>query len=63
MLVLSRYEGQEIVIGEEIVILVHEIHRAKPRGRPKVRLCITAPESVKILRRELLDRDLDRRRP
>jgi carbon storage regulator CsrA len=55
MLVLSRYEGEEIVIDDDIVILVHEICPAKPYGRPRVRLCISAPKSIKIMRRELLD--------
>lgn len=48
MLVLSRQEEQEIVIGEEdVVIKVLEIQAGK------VRLGITAPKDVSVHRREV----------
>ncbi len=48
MLVLSRKFGEEITIGTDIVIQVVEI-----RG-DKVRLGITAPRDVEIMRKELI---------
>jgi len=50
MLVLRRRIGEEIVIDGHIRVQVVEIHQGK------VRLGITAPESVAVLRREILDR-------
>lgn len=50
MLVLSRMSGEEIVIGDNIVIQVVEI-----RGN-KVRLGITAPKEVKVHRKEVWDK-------
>lgn len=49
MLVLSRYEQQSIVIGDDIVITVVEI-----RG-DKVRLGITAPLDVPVNRDEVYE--------
>jgi len=49
MLVLSRHPGEEIVINEDIVIEVIEI------GHNKVRLGITAPDSVGVHRREVYE--------
>lgn len=51
MLVLSRKFGEEIVIGSDIKIEVIEI-----RGK-KVRLGITAPQQVSVLRAEILSGD------
>lgn len=48
MLVLSRKEGEQIVIGENIVITVVDIDRGK------IRLGIEAPKDVPIYRKELL---------
>lgn len=48
MLVLSRKEGEEIVIGKDIVITVVDIEHGK------VRLGISAPRDVPIFRKELL---------
>lgn len=48
MLVLSRKVGEKIVIGDTIVLEVLEI-----RGT-KIRLGITAPKDVNILRGELV---------
>lgn len=47
MLVLSRKSGQQIVIGEDIVVSILGI----PGNR--VRIGIEAPESVRIVRGEL----------
>ena len=52
MLVLTRQKGQKIIIqlgGEKLVLSVFEI-----RG-DKVKLAFDAPESIHILREELLD--------
>lgn len=47
MLVLSRREGEKIIIGDSIVITVARV------GADKVRIGIDAPENVLILRGEL----------
>jgi carbon storage regulator len=47
MLVLSRKEGEEIVIGDNVRIYVTEI------GGNRVRLAISAPRDLPILRGEL----------
>jgi carbon storage regulator len=49
MLVLSRKLGQSIIIGDDIVVTVIEMNRGL------VRLAISAPSDVTILREELLD--------
>lgn len=54
MLVLSRKCNQRIFIGPDVVITVTSIYGNE------VRLGIDAPEDVKILREELMDRP-DRR--
>jgi len=51
MLVLSRKKHGELLIGETVVVRVLEI-----RG-DQVRLGIIAPKDVKVLRRELEERD------
>lgn len=48
MLVLSRKKGEKIVIGD-VTVEVVEI------GGNRVRLGVTAPETTRILRGELLD--------
>ena len=51
MLVLSREKDQEVVIGNNVIVVtIVEI-----RG-DKVRLGFTAPREIPIARRELLDR-------
>lgn len=50
MLVLTRRLGEEIVIDGDIRLTVLESHGSA------VRLGITAPESVRVLRQEILDR-------
>lgn len=50
MLVVTRKAGEQIVIGDNITVTVLEI-----RGR-QVKIGIQAPDSVRIVRAELLDR-------
>jgi carbon storage regulator len=50
MLVLSRRVGEEIVIDEHIFLRVLEINGSV------VKLGLSAPPHVRILRREVLDR-------
>lgn len=50
MLVLSRHPGDEIEIGEGIVVKIVDV-----RGN-KVRVGIEAPRGVSVLRRELRER-------
>lgn len=50
MLVLSRKESQRICIGSDIEILIQQI-----RGR-RVRVGISAPPEIAIVREELLDK-------
>jgi carbon storage regulator len=49
MLVLSRKRGEKIVINQNIIISVLEIRS------DRVRLGIEAPDSIGIMRQELLD--------
>ena len=55
MLVLSRREGEKIIIGDSIVVTVVR------GGTDKVRIGIEAPENVLILRGELEVYDEGRR--
>ena len=50
MLVLSRMEEEEIMIGDDVTIKVVHIQRGK------VRLGITAPKDVPVHRREIFDK-------
>jgi carbon storage regulator CsrA len=49
MLVLSRKESQRIRVGDDIEIVVCQV------GRNQVRLGISAPPKIAIVREELLD--------
>ena len=51
MLVLSRKTGQSIQIDDDIFVTVSQV-----RGG-RVRLSIEAPDSVRIVRSEVLERD------
>lgn len=51
MLVLSRKEGEEIEIGGEIVITITEI------SGNRASLGITAPRNLRIIRRELKQKE------
>ena len=55
MLVLARKKGDEIVIGDDIVISVHEI------SADSVKLSIDAPKEVKVLRGELVKAAMENR--
>jgi len=49
MLVLSRKKGEKLLVGEEVEIIVLEI------AGDRVKLGISAPKGLKILKSELLD--------
>lgn len=49
MLILSRRPGEQMLIGDDILIEVLEV------SGTQVRLGITAPREVPVLREELLD--------
>ena len=49
MLILSRKESEQIVLGENIILTVVRI------ANDKVRIGVIAPDNVKILRTELED--------
>lgn len=53
MLVLARRVGEEIVIGDNVRVTVLEI-----RGN-QVRLGVVAPQSVRVLREEILNRPVE----
>ena len=53
MLVLSRKQGERILIGGEIEVRVLSVHGTR------VRLGITCPGSWKILRHEVLEKELN----
>lgn len=55
MLVLSRFVGQTLKIGDEIVVHICDVRNK--RGEPVVRIGIDAPRDVSIVRTELLERD------
>ena len=50
MLVLSRKEGEQILIGNDIVLVLLDI------SGDRVRLGIDAPRNIHILRKEVHDR-------
>lgn len=57
MLVISRKQGQQIEIGDEVRIVILQI-------RPgTVRIGIQAPDSVRVLRSELVERNPDDEKP
>jgi carbon storage regulator len=49
MLIISRKQGESVIINDEIEITILDIHR------DKIRIGIEAPKSVKILRKELFE--------
>jgi carbon storage regulator len=53
MLVLSRKTGESIQIDDNIFVTVSEVKGGR------VRLSIQAPTSVRIVRKEILERDFD----
>ena len=50
-MVLTRRINERIVIGDDIVVTVLEVHGEQ------VRLGIDAPRAIKVFREELLERD------
>lgn len=52
MLVLSRKQGQRMIVGDDIVITITRI------GSRSVRIGVDAPEHIKVLRGELEAIDL-----
>lgn len=53
MLVLTRMEGEEIRIGDDIVIVVCGFRRQN--GRQKVRIGIEAPQAIPVHRGEVYE--------
>lgn len=51
MLILERKRGEEILIGDGIIVKVTEIRTGQ------VRLGVVAPRSVRVIRRELRNTD------
>lgn len=49
MLVITRSQGQSVLIGDDIEIIISEV------GTEKVKISIDAPRDVKIVRKELLE--------
>lgn len=49
MLVITRRQGEAVVIGKDIEIIVSEV------SGDKIKLCIDAPREVTIMRKELLE--------
>jgi len=50
MLILDRTIGESVMIGEDIIVAILEIH-----GR-NIKIGITAPDTLRILRTELMGR-------
>lgn len=53
MLILSRKQGEAIVIDDKIEIIVNEINK------DTVKIAVIAPRSVRVLRKELVDNVID----
>lgn len=49
MLVLTRKKGESILIGDNVEITVAEVEEGR------VKLGITAPKDIKVLRKEVID--------
>ncbi|MDD6807486.1 MAG: carbon storage regulator [Oscillospiraceae bacterium] len=49
MLVITRRQGEAVVIGKDIEIIVSEV------SGDKIKLCIDAPREISIMRKELLE--------
>lgn len=56
MLILSRYQGQAIFIGDDVTVVVASIQQA-PGRRPVVKLGIEAPRNVVVIREEIERKD------
>ena len=53
-LIITRAIGESFEIGDNVTITVHQI-----RGGIKARIAIEAPDSVHILRSELVEKEQD----
>ncbi len=53
MLVLTRRVGQSIVIGDSIEVVISQVKGAGTQAQ--VRVAISAPQGVRVLRKEVLD--------
>ena len=49
MLVITRRQGEAVMIGKDIEVLVSEV------SGDKVKICIDAPREISIMRKELLE--------
>ena len=49
MLVITRRQGEAVVIGKDIEVIVSEVNG------DKIKLCIDAPREISIMRKELLE--------
>lgn len=58
-LILSRREGQQIFVGDDIVITVLDIDDNGYMRAPTTRLAIEAPKDVRIVRQEIARKELD----
>ena len=57
MLVLSRKQGESIQIDDNIFVTISEVKGGR------VRLSIDAPRSVRVVRKEVLERDFGKEMP
>jgi carbon storage regulator len=57
MLVLTRRVNERVVIGDNIVVTVLEVHGEQ------VRIGIEAPRDIKVFREEVIERERGRPRP
>lgn len=53
MLILSRKQGEAIVIDDKIEIVINEI------SKDTVKIAVVAPRSVRVLRKELVENVID----
>ena len=53
MLVISRKAGESIIIGDDIEVVIIEAQNGK------VKIGVKADNSIRILRKEIIDQDLD----
>ena len=53
MLVITRSQGQSVLIGDDIEVIISEV------GTEKVKISINAPRDIKIVRKELLEVGLE----
>ena len=54
MLILSRKEGQQIMIGDDIVITIADVSGSR------VRIAVNAPKEIRVLRQEVMAQDANK---